>query len=75
VRLLPDTIRLLQSIARDRTLEKSIRVRLWLLFAYMAFPIDLVPDFIPVLGYGGRTRSRCFDVGYLLIVATLKRPC
>jgi uncharacterized membrane protein YkvA (DUF1232 family) len=51
VRLLPDTLRLLQSIARDRSLEKSIRVRLWLLFAYMAFPIDLVPDFIPVLGY------------------------
>jgi uncharacterized membrane protein YkvA (DUF1232 family) len=51
VRLLPDTLRLLQSIARNRSLEKSIRVRLWLLFAYMAFPIDLVPDFIPVLGY------------------------
>jgi uncharacterized membrane protein YkvA (DUF1232 family) len=51
VRLLPETLRLLQSIARDRSLEKSIRVRLWLLFAYMAFPIDLVPDFIPVLGY------------------------
>ena len=47
VRLLPDTLRLLQSIARNRSLEKSIRVRLWLLFAYMAFPIDLVPDFIP----------------------------
>jgi uncharacterized membrane protein YkvA (DUF1232 family) len=51
VRLLPDTLRLLQSIARDRSLEKDIRVRLWLLFAYLAFPIDLVPDFIPVLGY------------------------
>jgi uncharacterized membrane protein YkvA (DUF1232 family) len=70
VRLLPDTLRLLRSIARDRSLEKSIRVRLWLLFAYMAFPIDLVPDFIPVLGYaddaiivalvlrGGRTSRR-----------------
>ena len=26
-------------------------MRLWLLLAYLAFPIDLVPDFIPVIGY------------------------
>ena len=24
---------------------------LWLLLAYLASPIDLVPDFVPVLGY------------------------
>lgn len=51
VRILPDTLRLLRSLARDGTLDKGIRVRLWLLFAYLAFPIDLIPDFIPVLGY------------------------
>ena len=26
-------------------------VRLWLLLGYLAIPIDLVPDFVPVLGY------------------------
>jgi uncharacterized membrane protein YkvA (DUF1232 family) len=51
VRLLPDTLRLLRSIAGDRSLDRTIRIRLWLLFAYLAFPIDLIPDFIPVLGY------------------------
>jgi uncharacterized membrane protein YkvA (DUF1232 family) len=51
MRLLPDTVRLLRRIAGDRTAPKGVRVRLWLLFAYLAFPIDLVPDFIPVLGY------------------------
>lgn len=28
-----------------------MRVRLGLLLAYLALPLDLVPDFIPVLGY------------------------
>jgi uncharacterized membrane protein YkvA (DUF1232 family) len=28
-----------------------VRVRLWLLLGYLAMPIDLVPDVIPVIGY------------------------
>ncbi len=28
-----------------------MRVRLVLLLAYLALPVDLVPDFIPVVGY------------------------
>jgi len=51
VRLLPDTIRLLRSLALDRALPRAVRFRLWLLFVYLALPFDLVPDFIPVLGY------------------------
>ncbi|PWI10208.1 hypothetical protein DIZ27_14200, partial [Streptomyces sp. NWU339] len=51
IRLLPDLLRLIPRLARDRTLPRGVRVRLWLLLAYLAMPIDLVPDFIPVLGY------------------------
>ncbi len=51
VRLLPDTLRLLRDLALDRGLPRGVRVRLWLLFAYLAVPFDVVPDFIPILGY------------------------
>jgi uncharacterized membrane protein YkvA (DUF1232 family) len=51
IRILPDVLRLLRRLAADRSLPRAARVRLWLLFGYLAFPIDLVPDFLPVIGY------------------------
>lgn len=51
MRLLPDVLRLVGRLARDRSLPRGVRVRLWLLLGYLALPIDLVPDVIPVLGY------------------------
>ena len=51
LRLLPDVLRLVRRLAGDRTLPRGVRVRLWLLMAYLAMPIDLVPDFLPVLGH------------------------
>lgn len=51
LRLLPDVVRLLRRLAGDPTLPRGVRVRLWLLLAYLAMPFDLVPDFVPVLGY------------------------
>lgn len=50
-RFVPDVARLLGRLARDRSLGWGPRVRLFVLFAYLASPIDVVPDFIPVLGY------------------------
>lgn len=51
LRLLPDLLRLLRRLAADTTLPRGVRVRLGLLLAYLAIPFDIVPDFIPVLGY------------------------
>jgi len=51
LRLLPDVLRLVRRLAADQTLPRGVRIRLGLLLAYLALPIDLVPDFIPVLGY------------------------
>jgi uncharacterized membrane protein YkvA (DUF1232 family) len=51
LRLLPDLLRLLRRLAADRSVGRAARVRLWLLLGYLAIPFDLVPDFVPVLGY------------------------
>jgi uncharacterized membrane protein YkvA (DUF1232 family) len=51
VRLLPDLLRLQRRLAADFTVPRAARVRLWLLLAYLAIPFDVVPDFVPVLGY------------------------
>ncbi|MEX5295565.1 YkvA family protein [Kocuria sp. CPCC 205268] len=51
LRLLPDVLRLIRRLAGDRSLPRGVRVMLLLLLAYLALPVDLVPDFIPVLGY------------------------
>jgi len=70
LRLLPDLILLLKNVATDSSQPRSVRVRLALLMAYLAFPLDLVPDFIPVLGYADDAiivlavlRSTARDVG------------
>jgi uncharacterized membrane protein YkvA (DUF1232 family) len=51
LRLLPDLLRLLRRLAADRSLPGGVRIRLGLLLVYLASPIDLIPDFVPVLGY------------------------
>lgn len=49
--LIPDALRLLRALLADRELPDGVRRWLKVLLVYLAVPIDLVPDFIPVLGY------------------------
>jgi uncharacterized membrane protein YkvA (DUF1232 family) len=46
----PDCAILVGRLARDRRISRPRRALLWLLLAYLATPIDLVPDFLPVAG-------------------------
>jgi uncharacterized membrane protein YkvA (DUF1232 family) len=50
-RLLPDTLRLVRRLSTDRSISRLTRWWIWALLIYLASPIDLVPDFIPVIGY------------------------
>jgi uncharacterized membrane protein YkvA (DUF1232 family) len=51
LRLLPDVVRLVRRLAADPDLPRGVRMRLWALLLYLLSPIDLVPDFLPVIGY------------------------
>lgn len=51
LRLLPDVVRLLRRLAADPDVPRGVHLRLLAVAAYLAFPLDLVPDFIPVAGY------------------------
>ena len=66
LRLLPDLLRLLRRLTTNRDLPTGVRVRVGLLLAYLAFPIDLVPDFIPILGYADDA---------ILVVLVLRSVC
>ena len=51
LRLAPDVVRLVKRLLSDRAVSVWVRGWLFALIVYLASPIDLIPDFIPVLGY------------------------
>lgn len=51
LRLLPDLLRLFRSLLSSSEVRTPVRLLTLGLLVYLILPIDLVPDFIPVLGY------------------------
>jgi uncharacterized membrane protein YkvA (DUF1232 family) len=50
LRLVPDTLRLIRSLITDGSVPLDVRAALAGLLLWLISPIDLIPDFIPVLG-------------------------
>ena len=50
VRKLPTYARLVWDLARDPRVPKQQKFVLGAIAAYLAFPLDIIPDFIPVIG-------------------------
>lgn len=50
LRVYPDLLRLLVGLSKDRRVARPVRWRLLVAIAYNAQPINLIPDFIPVIG-------------------------
>ncbi len=46
----PDCVVLFRRLLADARVPRSRKLVLWGLIAYLALPIDVVPDFIPVAG-------------------------
>src|SRR5215831_16578413 len=66
VRLLPDTVRLVRRLAADRSIPRRTRWVIALLLVYLASPIDLVPDFLPVIGYADDAVVTSFVLRYVI---------
>jgi len=47
---LPDVVVLFRRLLRDPRVPRRSKLWLWLLLPYLASPIDLIPDFLPVIG-------------------------
>jgi uncharacterized membrane protein YkvA (DUF1232 family) len=50
-RVFPAALRLATALYRDRALPNSVRWRLGIALIYNIQPINLIPDFIPVIGF------------------------
>lgn len=50
VRIVPDLLRLVRALIADRTAPLGARLALIGLLIWLVSPIDLIPEFIPVLG-------------------------
>ncbi|WP_006243392.1 DUF1232 domain-containing protein [Mycolicibacterium tusciae] len=42
---------MLKRLAGDPSMPRGVRTRLLVLLGYLALPFDLIPDFVPMLGY------------------------
>jgi len=48
--VIPDLLRLIRDLLTDRQTPLAVRLALAFLLAWIVNPIDLIPDFIPVIG-------------------------
>jgi uncharacterized membrane protein YkvA (DUF1232 family) len=64
--LVPNLARLFAGLARDARVPRRAKVVLALTAGYLAFPIDLIPDFIPVVGQLDDAIVAAFALRYLI---------
>ena len=68
-RLLADTVRLLKDLVADRSLPRGVRWRLGVAIAYAGQPFNLIPDWIPVIGYADNVVVICWALRSVIRLA------
>jgi uncharacterized membrane protein YkvA (DUF1232 family) len=66
VRLLPNVVKLLTRLIRDPRVPRRSKLLVGALLAYLASPVDLVPDFIPGLGLADDLLLVVYAVNHLV---------
>lgn len=51
LRAVPDVVRMVNRLVTDPSLPRSAKIAIGAALVYLLSPVDLLPDFIPVLGY------------------------
>lgn len=50
VRLLPDCVTTLRALRRDPRVPRKAKAALWFALVWAISPVDLIPEFVPVIG-------------------------
>ena len=51
LRVYPDLARLLANLSRDHRVGRAVRLRLLVALVYNVQPVNVIPDFVPVIGF------------------------
>jgi uncharacterized membrane protein YkvA (DUF1232 family) len=62
----PDCAVLFRRLLRDPRVPRRAKVALWLLIPYLLSPIDLIPDFVPVIGHMDDAVLAAAALGYIV---------
>ena len=73
LRLLPDVVRLVRRLVADRSIPRRTRWLVWILLAYLVSPVDLVPDFVPVVGYADDAIITSFVLRHVIRTAGMPK--
>jgi len=66
ISLVPNLMKLLYRLLRDDRVPRRSRMLMGAVAAYLAFPIDIIPDYIPILGQMDDLLLLGFAIDYLL---------
>lgn len=69
VYLLPNLIKLLGRLVRDPRVPRRSKVVIGAAMAYLVSPVDLIPEFIPVVGFADDVLLVSYAVNHLINVA------